>query len=124
MNLRAMTGGLIGAVNPKIAATWQPSTGYTKTADYLQVPSYGPAQSVQVQMQALTAPELKQMNDLNISGVLRTLYVDGVVKGVSRAEQTGGDKFTINNEVWLVVQVLESWPDWTKVVICLQQPGT
>jgi hypothetical protein len=124
MNLRAMTGGLIGAINPKIAATWQASTGYTKSTDYKQVASYGPAQSVMVQMQALSSPELKQMNDLNISGVLRALYVDGVVKGASRAEQTGGDKFTINGEVWLCVQVLESWPDWTKVVICLQQPGT
>jgi hypothetical protein len=46
----------------------------------------------------------------------------GTLAGVVRPNQTGGDIVKRKNEMesWLVVKVLESWPDWTKAAIVLQ----
>ncbi|EKT2017176.1 hypothetical protein QDZ09_001038 [Salmonella enterica] len=40
--------------------------------------------------------------------------------GLNRTRQQGGDKFVIGDETWLVVEVPEIWPDWTRVIVCLQ----
>jgi hypothetical protein len=40
--------------------------------------------------------------------------------GINRDRQQGGDKFVIGNETWLVVDVPEIWPDWTRVIACQQ----
>ncbi|ELF4643998.1 hypothetical protein RNG81_004825, partial [Salmonella enterica subsp. enterica serovar Mbandaka] len=53
-------------------------------------------------------------------GVFATLYTDGNWCGLNRTRQQGGDKFVIGDETWLVVEVPEIWPDWTRVIVCLQ----
>jgi hypothetical protein len=120
MNLHGIVSGAIGAVNPFITVQLKRSTGFTKSADFKQVPGYADPVSVQVQKQELTYKDLQQVNALNIQGVFTTVYLNGVVKGVDRATQTGGDMFVIDGQEWLVVAIAEQWNDWCKAILCLQ----
>jgi hypothetical protein len=124
MNLHGLVGPIVGAVNPPQTATIQVSTGYTTNPDGTRVPSYQPVKQVQVQVQALTANDLTQIDGLNIQGIKRKLYLNGRWDGVVRTDGKGGDVIALSNgEIYLVVLVLEYWPDWTSLC-CVLQDGS
>lgn len=124
MNLHGLAAGLVGAVNPFVTATLQVSTGYMTDAAGKQTPTYAAPATVSVQVQALTYKDLQQLDGLNLQGTRRAIYIAGVVQGLVRATRQGGDLITITSGesagVWLVAQVIEAWPDWTKVAVTLQ----
>lgn len=127
MDLRGIANGVTTTVNPNQTVTVLRSTGFTTGAGAKQVPSYAAPVSGPAQIQALDADDIKQLDGLNIQGVIRAIYLRGTLAGVIRPNQTGGDLVTIAapapvalRGTWLVVKVLESWPDWTKAVIVLQ----
>jgi len=122
MDLRGIANSISSVVNPNETVSVLRSTGFTVGAGGKQVPTYAAAVSGPAQVQALDGVELRQMDSLNIQGVLRAIYLRGALAGVVRPAGTGGDivKRKAGTEVWLVVKVLETWPDWTKAVICLQ----
>lgn len=120
MNLHGIVRGAITAVNPDVTVAISESTGYTTSADFEQIPTYNtfPAQA---QIQALTGKDLKQLDGMNLNGTLRAIYFYGDVEAIVRVMRKGGDLITdSNNNVWLVHQVLETWPDWCKVAVTLQ----
>ena len=122
MDLRGLANGVTSTINPNETVTVFRSTGYTIGAGAKQVPSYAAPVSGPAQIQALDANDIKQLDGLNIQGTIRAIYLRGTLAGVVRPNQTGGDIVKRKNETesWLVVKVLESWPDWTKAAICLQ----
>ena len=122
MDLRGLANGVTTTVNPNRTVTVLRSTGFTTGAGAKQVPSYAAPVSGPAQIQALDANDIKQLDGLNIQGTIRAIYLRGTLAGVVRPNQTGGDIVKRKNETesWLVVKVLESWPDWTKAAICLQ----
>lgn len=120
MDLRSIANSVSGAVNPNVIVSVQRSTGYTIGAGHKQVPSYAVAVTGPAQVQALDAIDLKQLDGMNIQGVIRAIYLRGSLAGVIRPDGTGGDLVTIGVQTWLVVKVLESWPNWTKAAIVLQ----
>lgn len=120
MNLHAIVAPAIGFVNPHRTVLYRQSAGFTKTADFKQVPAYVNFPATVVQLQALSAKEVQHLDALNIQGVMKSLYMNGDAQGVVRPLAKGGDLFVIDGQTWLVVQVLETWPDWCKVAICLQ----
>lgn len=129
MDLRGLANGVTTTVNPNQTVTILRSTGFTTGAGAKQVPSYAAPVSGPAQIQALDADDIKQLDGLNIQGTIRAIYLRGTLAGVVRPNQTGGDLVTIAapapvalRGTWLVVKVLESWPDWTKAAICLQGP--
>ena len=71
-------------------------------------------------MQSLDFLDLKQLEGLNIQGEIGAIYLRGVLAGVIRPDQTGGDIIQIGTETWLVTKVLEAWPGWTKAAIVRQ----
>lgn len=126
MNLHGTVRGAITSVNPDVWATFQRSAGNTVNAAYKQVPAYAPAVQVRIQHQPLSAGEIKHADALNLQGVLRTVYMYGNTQGIVRPTQQGGDLLafplvprgpTLN---WLVVEVTETWPDWSCVIVALQ----
>ncbi len=122
MNLHGIVSGAISAINPLISATITPAvTGYTTNADGTQVPNYGTPVTAQVQVQALTTRDLAQLSALNIQGNLRKVWLNGNWNGIIRPEGKGGDLMTFNGQNWLIVQVIEQWPEWTSVAVSLQQ---
>ena len=120
MDLRGLANGVTTTVNPNQTVTVLRSTGFTTGAGAKQVPSYAAPVSGPAQIQALDADDIKQLDGLNIQGTIRAIYLRGTLAGVVRPNQTGGDLVTIGGATWLVVKVLESWPDWTKAAIVLQ----
>lgn len=122
MDLRGIANGVITTVNPNETVTVLRSTGYTVGAGAKQVPAYAAPVVGPGQVQALDADDIKQLDGLNIQGVIRAIYLRGTLAGVIRPDGTGGDivKRKNDTETWLVVKVLESWPDWTKAAIVRQ----
>ena len=120
MDLRSLANGVSSIVNPnESVAIWR-STGFTVGAGGKQAPTYAAAVTGFAQIQALDGDTLRQVDSLNIQGVLRGIYLRGALAGVIRPAGTGGDLVKRGAETWLVVKVLETWPDWTKAVIQLQ----
>lgn len=120
MDLRGIVNGATRAVNPNIIVTVKRSTGSTVGAGYRQVPSYAAPVSGPAQIQALKYSELKQLDGLNIQGVVKAIYLRGELAGVVRPTGVGGDIVTFGEQDWLVVTIFENWPTWTKAGIQLQ----
>lgn len=112
-------------MNPHITALVQTSDGYTTAPGGRPDPAYKPAYNIPAQVQALTFKDLHQLDGLNINGTKRAIYLYGRYDGVVRSLMKGGDLITVlagvNKGVWLVVLVLEQWPDWCKVAVTLQE---
>lgn len=127
MNLHAIVGPIVAAINPFLPVTLQVSTGSTITADGTRVPTYAAPVVVQAQVQALTYRDIVQIEGLSLQGTRRAIYLMGDVEGLVRSQDKGGDLISFpDGSVWLVAMVLEEWgaagsPDvWVKVVVTLQ----
>lgn len=131
MDLRGIANQISNIVNPNIIVMWQASNGFTLGAAGKQLPSYLAGVTGPAQVQALDNSDLKKIEGLNIQGSLRALYMRGNLAGVIRPDSKGGDLIVIGPQngapallqgTWLTSKVLESWPDWTKIVIIKQNP--
>jgi hypothetical protein len=126
MNVRGIANSAIQVVNPNISAGYQASTGYTLDAAGKQTPSYAASVSVEVQVQAVKGKDLEHVANLNMQHVYRNVRAYGNRQGVVRPDGKGGDLFTFAQipggtvQTWLVVAVLETWPDWCSLIVCLQ----
>lgn len=116
MDIRSIANAASSVVNGNVPITIKRSTGYTIGPGRRQVPTYQ-VTTGWGQVQALTGDDLKQLDGLNIQGIVRAIIVRGPLQAVSRPDQTGGDIITIDGHDWLVVQILEAWQDWTRAVI-------
>ena len=120
MNVHGLASTAISAVNPNVNVALNQSTGYTTNAAGLQTPTYA-AQTALAQVQALSGPELRQVDALNIQGVKRKIWLNGDWEGVVRAMMKGGDKLTLpDGTTWLFVLIFERWADWTSAAIVMQ----
>jgi|SRR3974390_41224 len=122
MNLHAVAGPVVAAVNPTVPLSVLVSTGYTQDSAGKQVPQYAPETvSVPGQLQSLTFNDLQHLDGLNIQGIKRAIYLYGRIDGLVRVDSKGGDLImTPDGNTWKVVLVLEYWPDWCKVAVTLQ----
>jgi hypothetical protein len=125
MNLHGIAGPIISAVNPMIPVSLKISTGPGAiAADGSQDPGYCAPVTVTAQIQPITTRDLQQLDGVNLGGVRWAIYLYGEVNGIVRPEKKGGDLITIatgrHRGVWLVVQVIEQFPDWVKAAIVLQ----
>lgn len=117
MDLHSMASGLVSTVNPMIDVVIQRCTGYTTNDAGVSTPTYASPETVSAQVQSLGDAALQQMEDLNIGGVLRQIFVTGTLQSVDRSTGVGGDLVTFGGNDWLVVHVLGQWPDWVKAVL-------
>ncbi|MCU5775121.1 hypothetical protein N5923_23315 [Erwiniaceae bacterium BAC15a-03b] len=120
MNLRGIANSVTRAINPNVPGVFQISTGYTTLPSGKPSPSHNSV-DVEVQFQELSSTDLRQVDAMNIQGILRSAYLNGNFNGVNRPEQKGGDILIVNNQQWLVVKVAELWPDWCRVIVNLQR---
>ena len=120
MDLRSIANSVSSTINGNEIVTVLRSTGFTVGPGARQVPAYAAPVTGPAQVQALSADDVKQIDSLNIQGVMAAIYLRGVLNGVVRPDQTGGDIVQRGGRNWLVVKILENWPDWTKAVIVLQ----
>lgn len=121
MNLHGLASG-ITAVNRNTQAVLRHSTGSTTAPGGRRTPTFEEVLG-QVQVQGLSAKELAHLNGLNITGVLRKVYVRGAINSVLRASGKGGDVLSFEGFDWLVVHVFETWPGWSAVAVSQQVPA-
>lgn len=120
MNLRGIANRATRAVNPNVQGVFQVSTGYTIAPSGKKAPSYSSV-DVEVQFQELSSTDLRQIDSVNMQGILKSAYLNGNFNGVNRPEQKGGDILVVDGQQWLVVKVPELWPDWCRVIVNLQR---
>ena len=124
MNLNAIAGPIVRAVNPATPATVQISNGHTTNADGTQSPRFLTPVPVGADVQALSFRDLQQVEHLNLQGTRVAIYLNGQLNGLVRSQNKGGDLVTIASGahagVYLVAMVLEQWADWVKVAATLQ----
>jgi len=116
MNLHAIASPAIANINPFITATLRKSTGYTTQPDGKRTPLYS-VLTANIQVQAVSEDDLRFIDSQGIQGVLRNVYLNGNWQGIVQANRQGGDMMIFNKYYWKVVHVLESWPDWTKIIV-------
>lgn len=127
MYLRRFIRGAINAVNNNIQIQWAASTGYTfdPTQAGGLVPTYA-VKTIWAQIQPVDTTKLANLEQLNIQGVLRSVYMRDAVASVVRPDGTGGDLLQFPETVggpmrtWLVVSVPEQWTDYCHVIAQLQ----
>lgn len=121
LNLHGIVRGAITAVNNDVTLAYEKSTGSTIGAGRKPVPVYAVVAQIRGQVQALSWKDLQQIDAINMNGERRAIYLFGAINGVVRPAAQGGDLITdSDNNVWLVVQNLEQWPNWCKVAVTLQ----
>lgn len=121
MDLHRIASRAISAVNPMQNLVLKVSTGYAVSSAGKQVPTYAAPVTIPGQVQPLTYKDLMQLDSLNIQGSTDAIYFDQRVDAIVRVDRKGGDVVTApDGKIYLVTQVIERWPDWTKVAVTLQ----
>lgn len=120
MNLHKIANSAIRRVNPNISAVLKKFAGETIGSGRKPVPSYLPDQNVTIQLQPISRGDMQHVDGLNIQGLAKVIYVNGNYFSVQREMEQGGDIFVINGEQWLVVEPVELWPDWCRLIAVLQ----
>lgn len=124
MNLHGIASRAISSVNPMQPVTLLISDGSTTSADGSRTPLFLPPVSVAGQIQPISTRDLAQLEGINLGGVRWKVYLYGEVDSVIRSELKGGDLIVIPQGrhigTWLVVQVMEQFPDWCCAAIVFQ----
>lgn len=127
INVRGIANAAIQTVNPNIVGTFYASVPPVMDPNTRKlVPGYAAGVNVSLQVQAVDGPNLRHLDEMNVEGVMRSVHMWGNTQGVVRVNQQGGDLLyfpEVRNgasKVWKVVQVVETWPDWSHVNVCLQ----
>jgi hypothetical protein len=130
MNLHAIAGPYISAVNPMLPVTVRVSLGSTTLPSGKRSPNYALPYRAQAQVQAMSSRDLRQVSGLNLQGSMSAIYLMGDIEGIVRPLVKGGDLITFpDSSVYLVVVALENWgasgtptEQWSKVAAQLQSP--
>lgn len=125
MNLHGIVASYIGSVNPLMPVLVQISTGPSIiAADGTETPTYAADLILSGQIQPIQTRDLMQLDGVNLGGVHWKIYLNGQVDSIVRPEKKGGDLIVIPSGrhagTWLVVQVLEQFPDWVCAAIVFQ----
>jgi restriction endonuclease len=121
MNLRAIANSYTQGINPDISATLKTNAGYTNVGGK-QVPSYT-STSIMIQSQAVESEMLAHLNAMNQQGEFNYVYLNGLATAQRRTLNKGEDLLVFkphgesNAVTWKITKVVESWPDWTKVLV-------
>lgn len=120
MNLRQIANSATRSINPNISAVLKKYAGETMGPGRKPQPSYLPDKDVTIQLQPISRGDMQHVDGLNIQGLAKVIYVNGNYFSVQRELEQGGDIFVIGSEQWLVVEPVELWPDWCRLIAVLQ----
>lgn len=125
IDIFGVAGGLCAPINPHITGTLKGSTGNVINDDGSVTPQYTTV-SVEMEVQAVSSQDLRQIENINQQADMRSVYVRGAVRALNRPLQMGGDILTFYGSDWLVTQQLEEWGngEWSKVLVTRQMPTT
>ena len=118
MSLHDLVANAICGINPMMTCQWYKNTGATSAADGSVTPTYNAAVPISCQVQQLTDADIKHIQDQNLSGISRKIWSDKILTGIDRAVGLGGDRIILpDGTIYLVVQVIETWPGWCSALL-------
>lgn len=120
LNLRQIANRATASINPNIPAIAKRYIGETMGPGRKPIPQYAPDETITIQFQPLTKGDLQHVDGLNMQGLFKSIHVNGSFYSVNREMQKGGDLFIVDGKTWLVIEPLELWPDWSRLLVCLQ----
>lgn len=127
INMRVLGNRISQTIKANVPATYLKSTGQTVDSAGVVTPTYtAPSAPFGVDVQAATAGDLKHTEYFNMQVVARKVWMFGNVTGVVRADMKGGDILLFPQvpagtiQRWKVVAVVETWAEWSSVVVVLQ----
>jgi hypothetical protein len=121
VNLSGIVSGSVGAINPNVLIDILHGDGtFVTQDDGTRAPAYQVFRGIRVQIQALTSDELRQVEGMNLQGDRQSVYLPAHWGGVVRVSAEAGDLLKIGRETWMVTSVMERWPDWTRLMVTLQ----
>lgn len=125
MNLSAIANGMTSSVNPNMQAILKVNDGY-EVDDYGdQIPKFI-EHTITIQTQSMSTADLERLNYASQQGQFLYAYANGSVSALRRSQGKGAEMMIFKpygedaDAEWLVKQVVESYPDWVKVVLWRQ----
>lgn len=115
-----MANSAVRRVNPNIVATVRRYLGETTGPGRKPIPQYASDEQITIQLQPLSKGDMQHVDGLNLQGLFKSIHVNGNFYSINRTMQKGGDLFIIDGQTWLVIEPLELWPDWCRLLVCLQ----
>ena len=125
MNLSGLANSVISGVNPNQKAVLKINTGST-VDDSGKVNPCFTEQPITIQPQSLSTADLDHLNLINQQGQFMYAYITGQISAIRRSQGKGAEHvmFTAYGENepsdWVVKQVVESYPQWCKVLLWRQ----
>lgn len=123
MNLRSIANSITRGVNPNnTQAVLMTNMGSQIMRGGKQVPIHDSA-SIEIQTQSIESDQLEHLNLVSQQGEYNFVYANGLISAQRRSLGKGEDFLIFKpygedqNTIWKVVKVLESYPDWTKVLV-------
>ena len=123
INLRNVVRGAITGINNDITAVLHKSTGYTVLPGGVQQKTYTDI-NLTIQVQPVSSKDLAQFDWITQQDTVRAVYLNQRALGLVRYDRLSGDviEFDDNGQTkqWRLVQPLEQWSSWTKVLVVMQ----
>lgn len=116
MNLNQIVSSAINVVNPDERAQIKVCTGY-EIVDFEQVPTYSNAVDVMAQVQPISQDTIAHLAGLNLQGIQASVYCNGHFSSINRPKGKGNDLFILDGKTWLIMKVVEWWPEWCHFVV-------
>ena len=125
MNLRSIANSVITSVNPNQSAILKINEGNTVDDEGNQIPRLAET-LITIQPQSIATSDLEHLNLTSQQGQFLYAYANGSISALRRSLGKGSERivFTPYGEdspvEWIVKQVIESYPDWVKVLLWRQ----
>lgn len=122
INVRALANAATQNVNPNRIVILQINDGYTVDDYGNQVPQFI-EKEIEIQQQSLSSQEKYNLDLINKQGEFMSVYAFGAIDGIRRWLQKGSSRFIFPAygeeapAVWNVDQVIESYANWTRVIV-------
>ncbi|MDS7935665.1 hypothetical protein RMB03_17410 [Acinetobacter sp. V91_7] len=125
MNLRGLANGVTSTVNRNTPATLKVNIGYETSPSGKQVPKFE-NEPVTIQLQSIETKDLERLNLVSQQAQYSFAYLNGRVSAIRRSKGAGSEQLIFKpygedeEVIWNVTKVIESYPNWVKVLICRQ----
>ena len=125
MNLRSIANSVITSVNPNQSAILKINEGNTVDDEGNQIPRLTET-PITIQPQSIATADLEHLNLVSQQGQFLYAYANGSISALRRSLGKGSERIVFtpygeNSPVeWIVKQVIESYPDWVKVLLWRQ----
>lgn len=125
MNLRGIANASITRINPNIDAVLKVNQGFDVDEAGEQIASFF-SEQITIQTQSLSTNDIERLGLISQQGQFLYVYANGQLPVLRRAEGKGLERLMFKPYgesepvEWVIKQVVESYPNWVKVLVWRQ----